>query len=32
MNDLAYEVLTNPTYPGYKWMMHNEVNNAATIW
>ena len=32
MNDLAYDVLTTPTYPGFKWMMHNEVDNATTMW
>ena len=31
-NDLAYEVLTNPTYPSFKWMMNNEIDNATTIW
>lgn len=31
-NDLAYEVLTTPTYPSYKWMMNNEIDNATTIW
>jgi hypothetical protein len=32
LNDLAYEVLTTPTYPGYKWMMNNAIDNATTIW
>ena len=32
MNDLAYETITTPSYPGYKWMMHNSVDNATTIW
>lgn len=32
MNDLAYEVLTTPSYPGYRWMMDNAVDNATTIW
>ena len=31
-NDIAYEVLTTPTYPSFKWMMNNEVDNATTIW
>ena len=26
MNDLAYEVLTTPSYPGYRWMMNNLVD------
>ena len=30
--DLAYETLTTPSYPGYKWMMHNSIDNATTIW
>lgn len=32
MNDLAYEVLTTPSFPGYRWMMDNAVDNATTIW
>jgi hypothetical protein len=32
MNDLAYDVLTTPTYPGFKWMMNNDVDNATTMW
>lgn len=32
MNDLAYEALTSPSYPGYKWMMHNSIENATTLW
>jgi len=32
MNDLAYEVLTTPSYPGYRWMMNNAIDNATTIW
>ena len=32
MNDLAYEALTTPSYPGYKWMMQNSIDNATTIW
>jgi hypothetical protein len=31
-NDLAYETLTTPSYPGFKWMMHNSIDNATTIW
>ena len=31
-NDLAYDVLTTPSYPGFKWMMDNEFDNATTIW
>ena len=32
MNDLAHEVLTTPSYPGYLWMMDNAIVNATTIW
>jgi len=32
MNDLAYEVLTTPTYPSFAWMMNNPFANASTIW
>jgi len=32
MNDLAYEVLTTPTYPGFKWMMNNPFANGTTMW
>ena len=32
MNDLAYAALTARSYPGFKWMMHNSVCNATTIW
>ena len=32
MNDLAYDVLTTPTYPGFKYMMNNQHANATTIW
>ena len=31
-NDLAYDALTNPSYPGFKWMMNNQFDNATTIW
>jgi hypothetical protein len=31
-NDVAYEVLTTPSYPSFKWMMNNEIDNATTIW
>jgi hypothetical protein len=29
MNDLAHEVLTTPSYPGYRWMMDNAIVNAT---
>lgn len=29
MNDIAYEVLTTPTYPGFRWMMNNDIVSAA---
>lgn len=32
LNDLAYDVITSTTYPGYRWMMHNEYANATTLW
>jgi hypothetical protein len=32
LNDLAYEVVTTPSFPSYSWMMHNEFANATTIW
>merc|ERR1711865_614560 len=32
MNDLAYETLTTPSYPGFKWMMQNSIDNATTLW
>eukprot|EP00041_Stephanoeca_diplocostata_P037610 m.1430057 g.1430057 ORF g.1430057 m.1430057 type:complete len:1055 (+) comp25071_c0_seq3:71-3235(+) len=31
-NDLAYEMLANPSYPGLRWMMNNPFANATTIW
>lgn len=32
MNDLAYEVLTTESFPGYRWMMNNQFAKATTIW
>ena len=32
MNDLAYETLSTPSYPSYKWMFHNDFANATTLW
>ena len=31
-NDLAFEVLTTPSYPSYQWMMNNPYANATTLW
>ena len=31
-NDIAYDMVTNPTYPGLRWMMNNSFANATTIW
>jgi hypothetical protein len=30
-NDLAYDVLTTPSYPSFKWMMDNAIDNATTM-
>jgi alpha-L-rhamnosidase len=32
MNDLAYETLSAPSYPSFKWMFHNDFANATTLW
>ena len=31
-NDVAYEMVATPTYPGLRWMMNNPFENATTIW
>jgi len=32
MNDLAYEALSNPSFPSPKFMMSNPFSNATTFW
>ncbi len=32
LNDLAYEIVTTPSYPSLAWMMNNEYANATTVW
>ena len=32
LNDLAYEMLTQTSFPSYGWMMSNAFANATTLW